>query len=130
MIGMKKMTAVLLVCLLAAGCASAPQSTETAAATASAAAEASTAPAASTEPAASAEATEGAHAPADVQTLDGVLEKDLPQTLTVTIQDLEVIFTKDLSFQETGKLEAGQEITVTYTGSLDSHPTALSAAAK
>ena len=80
--------------------------------------------------ASSASASAEASLPADAQTLDGVLEQDLPQTLTVTIQDLEVIFTKDLSYQETGKLETGQEITVTYTGSLDSHPTALKAAAK
>jgi hypothetical protein len=121
MITMRKMTAAVLACLLAAGCSSAAPS----------AAAVSTAPA-GTEPAASASAAASAPAslPADAQTLDGVLEKDLPQTLTVTIQDLEVIFTKDLSFQETGSLETGQEITVTYTGDLSSHPTALSAAAK
>lgn len=119
---MKKMTMAVLVCLLAAGCSSAPQSP--------AAAAVSTVPAASTEPSPSASASAEASLPADAQTLDGVLEQDLPQTLTVTIQDLEVIFTKDLSYQETGKLETGQEITVTYTGSLDSHPTALKAAAK
>lgn len=122
---MKKMTMAVLVCLLAAGCSSAPQSP--AAATAAAV---STVPAASTEPSPSASASAEASLPADAQTLDGVLEQDLPQTLTVTIQDLEVIFTKDLSYQETGKLETGQEITVTYTGSLDSHPTALKAAGK
>lgn len=124
---MKKRIAEILCLAVLAGCSS---SKENASATvsASAAAESST-PAATETAEASASAETAASIPTDAQTVEGVVEQELPQTLKITMQDVSILFTKDLNY--TGDtLAYGDEVILTYTGDLENHPTVLTAVKK
>lgn len=68
--------------------------------------------------------------PADAETVDCVVEQDLPLTLKATIQDLTVLFIKADDYTADAELNIGDEITVTYTGDLSGNPTAYQAVKK
>ena len=51
----------------------------------------------------------------EMQEIEGVLEEELPQTLTITIQDIVVVFTKDIDYECDDKLAVGDEIKLYYT---------------
>lgn len=123
---MKKRIAEILCLAVLAGCSS---SKENASATVSASAAAESTPAATETAEASASAETAASIPADAQTVEGVVEQELPQTLKITMQDVSILFTKDLNY--TGDtLAYGDEVILTYTGDLENHPTVLTAVKK
>jgi hypothetical protein len=79
---------------------------------------------ASPSPSASAlaESTEAAYVPDQLEIIDAVVEEDLPRTLRVTIQDMEVIFTKADAYTCADELSPGDSVKVYYDGDLENHP--------
>ncbi len=75
-------------------------------------------------PSASAMSTASAAAqmPDQLEIIEGVVEEDLPRTLRVTIQDMEVIFTKADAYTCAEELSPGDLVKVYYDGDLENHP--------
>ena len=66
----------------------------------------------------------------ETQEIEAVLEEELPMSLRVTVQDLEVVFAKDLNYVCEDKLQVSDYIMIQYTGEIDQHPVAIRAEKK
>ena len=73
-------------------------------------------------PSASAVSTASIEVPDQLEIIDGVVEEDLPRTLRITIQDMEVIFTKADAYTCADELNPGDSVKVYYDGDLENHP--------
>ena len=124
----KEMKKILIGVLLTAslfGCSSKSEPTATPETTVTPTVETTTETTATEEPAAS----EQAAAPVETTTVECVVEADVPSGLTVTIQDGQLIFSKDPSYSaET--FQVGDVIDLTYAGELGDNPVAISAVKK
>lgn len=60
----------------------------------------------------------------NLQEVVGCVEEDLPMSVTITIQDMVVVFTKDVNFHCNDTLEVGDMVNITYSGELGDHPVA------
>lgn len=70
----------------------------------------------------SAVSTASMEVPDQLEIIDGVVEEDLPRTLRITIQDMEVIFTKADAYTCADELNPGDSVKVYYDGDLENHP--------
>ena len=70
----------------------------------------------------SAVSTASIEVPDQLEIIDGVVEEDLPRTLRITIQDMEVIFTKADAYTCADELNPGDSVKVYYDGDLENHP--------
>lgn len=60
--------------------------------------------------------------PDQLEIIDGVVEEDLPRTLRITIQDMEVIFTKADAYTCADELNPGDSVKIYYDGDLENYP--------
>ncbi len=107
---MKKILMIGIAGLMLAGCASTRKEVSESTASASAI------------PSVSAESTVSAEIPDQLEIIEGVVEEDLPLTLRVTIQDMEVLFTKADAYTCEDVLEAGDSVRVYFDGDLENRP--------
>ncbi len=117
---MKKIMMFALCGLLLSGCTSSSNSTS---ASPEASASAGASASASASGSAAAESTAAVStAAAELNSMTVVLEEELPQSLTVTIQEMNLILPKSPDYVCDDELQAGDEITIYFEGDIQDKP--------